>query len=234
MEFLISIFNTILYQPLLNILVLLYLYLPGHDFGIAVIVLTLLIKIILYPLGVQAIKSQKVLSEIQPKIREVQQKYKEDREKQTKAIMEIYQKAKINPLSGCLPLLIQLPILIALFRLFWKGFSPEQMNFLYSFVPHPGQINPYFLGMINLAAPSKILAFLTGTLQFFQTKMTLPKEKITKKEKADFSQMFQKQMLYFLPIFTVLILWQLPSAISLYWIVSTLFSIGQQYLIFKS
>lgn len=233
-ELFINLFNTILYQPLFNALVLLYEYLPGHDFGIAVIVLTVLIKIIFYPLGIQAIRSQKVLSELQPKIKEIQEKFKDDKEKQGRAMMELYQKEKINPFSGCLPLLIQLPILIALYRVFWKGFQSGQMTHLYGFVPHPGVISPTFLGLVNLAEPSIVLAILAGIFQFWQSKMLAPKTKTTQKGTPEFSQMIQKQMLYFFPIFTVFILLKLPAAVGLYWIVAVLFSIIQQRFILKT
>jgi len=235
MNILISAYQTILYQPLFNALVFLYQYLPGRDFGMAVIVLTALIRILFYPLMIKSIKSQKVLSELQPKIQEIQQKYKNDKEKQAKATMELYQKEKINPFGGCLPLLIQLPILIALYQVFWRGLQPEQLSQLYSFVPNPGAIHPLFLGIMNLAQPSLILAVLAGISQFFQTKMVTPKTPKVKKDQgqmAQFSGMMQKQMLYFFPIFTVLILLRLPAAIGLYWIVTTLFSILQQYLVF--
>jgi len=235
MELLINAFNLILYQPLFNALVFLYQYLPGRDFGVAVIILTILIRIILYPLMVQSIKSQKVLSELQPKIQEIQSKYKDDKEKQARATMELYQKEKINPFGGCLPLLLQLPILIALYQVFWKGLRPEAMTNLYSFIPNPGSIDPTFFGLINLGQASLILALLAGITQFFQTKMITPKTAKVKKgdQMSQFSGMMQKQMLYFFPIFTVFILWRLPAAIALYWIITALFSIGQQYLIFK-
>jgi len=132
--------------------------------------------------------------------------------------------------------LIQLPILIALYRVFWKGFQPEAMDMLYSFVPHPGTIDPTFLGIINLGEASLILAVLAGIAQFFQTKMITPKTPKSKEggsQMAQFSGMMQKQMLYFFPIFTVFILWKLPAAIGLYWIITALFSILQQYLTFK-
>ena len=239
MEILINTFNTILYQPLLNALILFYEYLPGHDFGIAVIVLTILIRLILYPLMVQSIRSQKALSELQPKIQEIQNKYKNEKEKQGKEMMELYQKEKINPFGGCLPLLAQLPILIALYQVFWRGLRPEAMDMLYSFVPHPGVINPVFLGIINLAEASLVIAFLAGIAQFFQTKMITPRQsklgtgQSSKTKTPDFSQMMQKQMLYFFPLFTVFILWRLPAAIGIYWIITALFSIFQQHLIFK-
>lgn len=230
-ELFITAFNLILYQPLFNALVLLYEYLPGYDFGVAVIVLTLIIKLIFYPLAVQGIRVQKALQQLQPKIKEIQEKFKYNREKMARAMMELYQKEKINPFSGCLPLLIQLPILIALYKVFWKGFGSDQLYYLYGFVPHPGVIDYTFLGLIDLSQPYWPLALITGISQYFQTKMVTPKTKPT--GSLDFSQMLQKQMLYFFPFFTFLILLKLPSALALYWLVSTIFTIFQQYFIFK-
>lgn len=236
MDFLISAFNTILYQPLFNALVFLYQYIPGRDFGIAVISLTLIIRVIFYPLMAKSIKSQKVMSEIQPKVQEIQKKYKDDKEKQAKETMALYKKEKVNPLGGCLPILIQLPILIALYRVFWKGLQPETMDFLYSFVPNPGTIDPTFLGIINLAEASILLAIIAGISQFFQTKTLMPKTKQPVSQggqMAQFSGMMQKQMLYFFPILTVFILWRLPSAIGIYWIVTALFTVLQQHLVMR-
>jgi len=228
----ISAFNAVLYQPLFNALILICLYLPGHDFGIAVIILTVLIKLALYPLGVQAIRSQKNLAQLQPKMKEIQEKFKDNKEQQSRAMMEFYKKEKINPFSGCLPLIIQLPILIGLYRVFWRGFGESQLNFLYSFIPNPGQIDTTFLGIMDLAQASIILAVLTGIAQFFQSKMMATKQKKSAGS-SDMSQMMQKQMLYFLPLFTVFILWKLPAAVALYWLTTTLFTIAQQYIILK-
>lgn len=231
MNILISIFNTVLYQPLFNVLVLLYKYIPGQDFGVAVVALTILIRLLIYPLGVKAIRSQKAMAEIQPKLKEIQEKHKDDKVKQAQATMELYKEAKINPFSGCLPLLVQLPILLALFRVFWRGVSQEQMAYLYSFISAPAQIDPNFLGIIDLSQPFPVLAVLAGVCQFVQTKMISPKQTADKKKQGDFSSMFQKQMLYFFPVITVLFVWRLPSAIALYWIVTSLFSIVQQYYV---
>lgn len=234
MGFFIDIFNTILYQPLLNILVVLYTYLPGQDFGIAVIVLTVLVKLVFYPLGSLAIKSQKNLSTLQPKIKELQEKYKDNKEKQMKAVMELYKKEKVNPFSGCLPILVQLPVLIALYQVFRIGFQEEQVtNALYSFISNPGVLDPSFLGLVDLSGPNKYIAILAGITQYIQVKMSLQKTQQKEGKKPDFANIMQKQMLYFFPVFTVFILFGLPSAIGLYWVVTTLFSIGQQYVIFK-
>ncbi len=231
MEVFINIFKTILYQPLFNVLILFYKYLPGHDFGIAVIVLTILIKFLFYPLGIKAIKSQKALSELQPKIKEIQEKYKKDKETQAKETMKLYQKEKINPFSGCLPLLIQFPVLIALFwvfKTFQGGLTSTELEVLYPFISCP-EINTKFLGLIDLVKPSIFLAVFAGIGQFFQTKMTIPKIEPGKNKTSNFSSIMQKQMKYFFPIFTVFILFKLPSAIGLYWLATTLFTIIQQY-----
>jgi len=238
-----SIFDTLLYQPLFNALIFLYQIIPGQDFGIAIIVLTILIKVAFYPLTTMSIKSQKALSELQPKIQEIQERFKQNKERQAKEMMAFYKKEKINPFSGCLPLLIQLPILIALFQVFQRGFDQYQINnFLYhSLISHPGVIDFYFLNTINLGyagfatISGIIIAILAGIVQFFQSKMMMPKLKKQKKgdPMAKFSAMMQKQMIYFMPVFTVFILLGLPSAMGLYWIITALFSIGQQKLILK-
>ncbi len=231
-----NLFNLILYQPLFNALIFLYAYLPGHDFGVAIIVLTAAIRLALYPLMAQSIRSQKILNELQPKIQEIQKQYQNDKQKLAKATMELYQKEKFNPFGGCLPLLIQLPILIALYQVFWKGFQAEQLKFLYSFVPNIGAIDPMFLGLINLTQPNIVFAILAGVLQFVQSKMMMPqmkKQQQKNDQMAQFSGAMQKQMIYLLPLFTVFILWKLPSAVGLYWLVTTLFSIVQQYLIYR-
>ncbi len=234
-ELAVNIFNLILYQPLLNALVFIYQYLPIRDFGLSIIVLTLLIRLIFYPLGAKAAIFQKAISEIQPKIQEIQKKYKDDKAKLAQATLELYQKEKVNPFSGCLPLLIQLPIIIALYRVFWRGFGPERLALLYSFVPNPGEINPFFLGAIDLTAANPFLAVFAGIAQFVQVKMvTFKKPKLKQKDgEVGFAQILQKQMVYALPIFTVFILLKLPSAIGLYWIVTSLFSIFQQYMVLR-
>jgi YidC/Oxa1 family membrane protein insertase len=228
MQFLTIAFNEVLYKPLLNGLVLLYNYIPGHDFGIAVIVLTLLIKFLFYPLGIKALNSQKAMTELQPKIKEIQNKYKDDKEQQTKEIMALYKEANMNPFSGCFPILIQLPVLIALYRVFWNGLKPG-LDSLYSFVVVSGDISSSFLGLVDLSTPNTIMAFIAGILQFIQVKMSMGKVK----SGSDFSSQVQKQMLYFMPAFMVIILFGLPSALALYFMTSTLFTIGQQYVILR-
>ncbi|MCX6765196.1 MAG: YidC/Oxa1 family membrane protein insertase [Candidatus Nealsonbacteria bacterium] len=231
-----QLFNTLLYKPLFNILIALYIFIPGGDFGIAIILLTVLIKLLLYPLNVKAIRSQKAFAILQPQIKEIQEKYKNEKEKQATEIMALYKREKVNPFSGIAPLFIQLPVLIALYWVFQKGINMEHMSELYSFMPVPTQIKASLLGIIDLTKPNIVLAVLSGILQYWQAKMSLFQNKSANKEKkkqSDFSEIMGKQMLYFMPIFTVVILFSLPSAIGLYWSVSTLFMIVQQYIINK-
>jgi len=232
-NFFIQLFNLIFYQPLLNILILFYQYLTGNDFGLAIILLTILIRLIFYPLTKKTLTSQKSLEEFQEKTQKIQEEYKDNKEKQVRLMMELYQKEKINPFAGFLPLLVQLPILVALYQVFRKGLMVQELVNLYSFVHRPTQINPYFLGVLNLTQPFLILTILAGVLQFFQTKMTTPKASKSKSQISRFSEIIQKQTLYFFSIFTILILLKLPAAISLYWSTTTLFSIVQQYLVLK-
>ena len=233
-DFIINIFDFFLYRPLFNALVLLYNYIPGHDFGIAVILLTIIIRVVLYPIAVKSLNSQKVIQKIQPKIKEIQKKYKDDKEKLAKETFEIYRKEKINPFSGLFLALAQLPILIALYRVFWQGLKQSELANLYNFVLNPVVINANFLGIVDLSKPNIVFAVLSGVLQFFQTKMMLPKTVIKEKSSGpDFSQVMQKQMLYFFPVLTIIILLGLPSAIGLYWTVSGIFSIARQYFLLK-
>ncbi len=234
-----EIFDLVLYQPLLNILIFLYNFLPLHDLGISVIVLTLLIRAILSPLSISAFKTQKALAEIQPKIKEIKEKYKGNVQKQNQEVFKIYKEHRANPFSGCLPILIQLPIFIALFQIL-RGFNDPSQLFsdLYSFVRNPGELNTSFLGVMDLAQENKIAAVLAGAFQFIQSKMvsslTNQKGSASKKGQADqMSQIMAKQMTYMMPFFIVFIYWKLPSVLSLYWIIFTLFSIGEQYYINK-
>lgn len=227
--FIVNLFDICLYKPLFNALVFLYNIIPGKSFGLAIILLTLIIRFLLYPLSVKAVNSQKAIQKLQPKLQEIQKKYKDDKEKQAKETLELYKTEKINPFSGLFLGFIQLPILIALYKVFWDGLKPEALSNLYSFVQNPGQINAMFLG-IDLSKANIVMAIAAGVLQYFQTKMLLPKS-VAKKEGPDFTDVMQKQMTYFFPVLTVIILLGLPSALGLYWTISGIFSIIQQYFI---
>lgn len=225
-EFIVSTYHTLLYQPIFNTLVVLYNLVPGQDFGVAVILLTLLFRFALYPLSAKAIVAQKKLTELQPKVKELQEKHKDNKDKQAREMLELYKREKINPFASIAPIFLQLPVLIALYQVFWRGLAPDQLHFLYSFVANPTVIDPSFLGLMDLGEKSFFMAGLAGVFQFIQGKQVAGK--------AASASPMQKQMVYFFPVLTLVIVSQLPSAIGLYWIVTSLFSIGQQWYIEKA
>ena len=132
-----SILKMIFYQPLYNGLILIYNFIPGHDLGISIILLTLLIRFVLYPLNNLSIRSQKALQDIQPKIKQVQKEFANNKEQQAKELLKLYKEHKVNPFSSCLPLLIQLPFLIALFSVFKTGITDTAFADLFSFSGRP-------------------------------------------------------------------------------------------------
>jgi len=229
-------FQTIFFQPILNLLVFLYNIVPGHDLGIAIILLTLIIKLILYPLSNQSIKSQKALQDLQPKIEEIKKKLANNKEEMGKAMMALYKDNKVNPFSSCLPLLIQLPFLIAVFQVFQKGLTNGSLDLVYSFIHRPEAINTISLGFINLSNKSITLAVLAGAAQFWQAKMMPMKAPSVHGNGAkdeDMATMMNKQMTIIMPLMTVFIGATLPGGLTFYWFITTLLTIAQQHYIFK-
>lgn len=233
-----NIFNATLYQPLYNALIFVYNIIP--DLGISIIVITVIIRIILLPLSKKAIESQKRMQEIQPELKAIQEKYKNDAQKKGEEMMKFYKEKKVNPAAGCLPLIIQIVILIALYRVFLNAsiHFDNQSNLLYSFISSPELINPISFGIIDITQRSIPLAIISAGLQFWQTKMMMAKQKKQKEAKKeeenkepDFATIMQQQMLYVAPIMTFVIGLSFPAALPVYWIVTTLFMIGQQYQI---
>jgi len=231
-----EIFNAIFYQPILNLLVFLYNIVPGHDIGLAIIIMTVVIKLILLPLSKQSIKSQKTLQELQPKIDEIKKKYADNKEEQGRAMMQLYKQEKVNPFSSCLPLLIQLPFLWAVFMVFRAGLSGQSLNLVYSFIYRPEVINTISLGFIDLSKPNVVLAILAGLAQFWQAKMMTTKRPEVKGGGAKDENMMaimNKQMLYMMPALTVFIGLSFPGGLALYWLVTTLLTALQQLYLFK-
>jgi len=237
-----QVFDVIIYQPLYNTLVFFYNFIPGHDFGVAIILTTLILKFFLLPLSKKQIESQKKMQELQPQIKALQQKYKNDKEQQTKALMAFYKEKNANPVSGCLPLIIQLIFFIAIYRVIinisQNGFIISQ-NDLYNFLSNPGEINHIAFSLVDLTKPSYVLAVLSALAQYFQTKMlfqsssTALTEKTSQSSEPDFASIMNKQMLYLGPGMTFFIGVTFPAALSLYWFFSTLFMLFQQKVLLK-
>jgi YidC/Oxa1 family membrane protein insertase len=224
-------YHTILYNPLLNILIFLYNTIAVQDLGLAIILLTILIRLILFPIFHKSARHQIVMQKLQPAIKKIQDTHKGDREKQARAMMALYKEHNINPFSGFLLLIVQLPILIALYQIILKSLKPGLLAGLYNFVSTPAVINASFLGLINLQERSIFIVVLAGLAQYLQAKLAISKKEgaanLTPAEKT------ARQMALVGPLFTVIIFYNLPAAIGLYWLITSLFSIVQQIIVNK-
>lgn len=227
-----SIFHTLLAEPLLNILVFFYNTIAFQDLGIAIILLTLFIRLLLFPFFHKSTRQQRILQRIQPKVKDIQKQYKDDRVKQTEALMALYAEHGASPFSSLLFLILQLPILIALYQLFLRGLNPESLGGLYGFVARPEEISSTFLGLINLNGQSILLVVLAVIVQYFQGRMMLPKR--DPQTPMDTSERVARNMMFLGPVLTLAILWKLPAAIGLYWIATSVISIIQQIIVDKS
>jgi YidC/Oxa1 family membrane protein insertase len=236
--------NTIITQPFLNLLFVLYTAIPGHDFGLAVIILTVAIRFALYPLAKKQLHSQKALTAIQPEVNRLKEKYKDPKVFQEK-VTELYKEKEVNPFGSCLPLIIQMPFIIGLFYVFIKFKDPAFLNLtndsgilgqIYPAVKNLGivktvianntAVDTHFLNLIDLAKPNIYLAVVAGALQFVQSKMLTPKKK-----EGDTASNMAAQMTYIFPVLTIFIALKLPAALPLYRAITTIFAIVQQYLI---
>lgn len=228
-------FTTILYQPIINLFVGLYQVIP--DLGVIIFLVTVISKALLWPLTTKSIRSQRVLAELQPKLEALKKEHKDDQQKMASETMRLYREHNINPFSSCLPLLIQLPVFIALYYVLQAVLQSNQFNLLYSFIPNPGTIKTVTFGFLDLHQPSIVLALLAGASQYWQAKTMIDKQP---KPAADadgknesMSAMMNKQMLYFMPVLTVIIGWKLPAGLTLYWFFSTILTVAQQWYILR-
>jgi YidC/Oxa1 family membrane protein insertase len=229
-----TIFTAVFYQPILNLLLVLYNTVAFQDLGLAIIILTIAIKMILWPFNQKAIKSQKALQELQPKLEEIKKKHADDKAALSQATIDLYRENKTNPFSSCLTMLVQLPVLIAVYQVFRDGVS-NKLDYVYSFINKPEHLNTLAFGFLNLAAPNVILAVLAGLAQFWQAKTMVSRKQPNVKGAEDENMMaiMNKQMLYFMPAVTVFIGVTMPGGLTFYWLVMTLISAWQQHLIFK-
>lgn len=224
-----NLFNEILYRPIFNALVWLYNTVAFGDLGVAIILATVLTRVIFFPLFQKSLRHQRLVQELQPRIKEIQEKHKNDREKQTKAVMELYGSSKVNPFMPFLLLIVQLPILFALYQVFVAGLNPESFRSLYPFIPEPQNLNHFFLGLIDLRQPNIIITLLATIATYFQGKLAIPQTKPGGEETA--ADRVGKQMIFIAPAITLIFLFNFPSAVGLYWLTTTAFSIIQQIIV---
>ncbi|TSC84533.1 MAG: preprotein translocase subunit YidC [Parcubacteria group bacterium Gr01-1014_17] len=227
-------FKVVFYQPLYNGLVFLMDVIPGADAGIAVIVLTILVKLILFPLSKRSIETQFSMRQFQPELDGLKKKYAGDREGFARATMAFYKEKRINPFSSFFLLLIQLPVIISLYYVFFRGGLPEINETLrYAFIPSP-EVSMEFLGLIDIAGKSIFLAALAGISQFFQVKLALPPPAPGTRDgsfQGELAHGMHMQMKYVMPIFAAVAAYTISGAVALYWVTSNLFAIGQELVV---
>ena len=231
-------FKTILVQPLFNLLASIYAILPIHDFGISIIILTVLVRLILWPLVNRQLHSQRAMQRLQPEIARIKTAAKGDRTLEGQQIMELYKEKGINPFASFLPLIIQLPIFFALYAVLKDVVKPGEIAKLsYEPVRHLGAIadiirggafHPALLGAIDLAKASPLLAVIAAIAQFFQTRQLTPKP-----VNPDPQAQMMSTMTYIFPFLTFFVGLRLPSALALYWITTSAVAILQQTLILR-
>lgn len=230
-------FNIIIYNPLYNGLVFLLNIIPYADIGIAVIVFTLLIKIALFPLTFRVSHMQIRMRDLAPKIDEIKEKYKEDKQEQTRKIMALYKEYNVRPFLSFLIMLIQFPIIIGLYWVFAHGGFPDiKLNLLYPFIHAPEAISMRFLWINNLADRSIILAVLAGLTQFGYMAYTLPQPKPRGDKpsmKDDLARSFHLQMKFGMPLVVVGFAWFISAGVALYWVTSNVFAIAQEMVVRK-
>lgn len=230
-------FNTILVHPIFNLLALLYAYV--HDFGLAIIVLTVLIRGLLWPLITRQLHSQRALQELQPELKRIKAEAAGDRTLEGKLTMELYKEREINPFASFLPLLIQLPIFFALFLVLRDIVKPgeiahvvyeplKQLPVIADIIKNNAAFHPTLFGAIDLTKPSPLLAVLAAAAQFIQTKQITPKH-----TPGDTQAQMMAGMVYVFPALTFFIGLSLPSALPLYWFTASAIAILQQYLVLK-
>ncbi len=241
-------FNELLYRPLFNSMVFFYNIIPGANIGLAIILTTILVRVLMIPLYRASIKSQREITIIQPIVKELQVKYKDDRQKLSEELMKAYKDHNVNPFAGILLLIVQIPVLIAIYQVSLNIFTPEKYATAYSFIAFPESFNPTFWGLINVSdSKNVILALLVGLSQYYQIRLIMKrtqpakkkeskksnKKKSEKSEELDFATTLNKQMMFLMPILVTIFAYTLPITMSLYWITTTLFTIVQEFFLIK-
>jgi YidC/Oxa1 family membrane protein insertase len=229
----ISFLKLVVYTPLYNSLIALLGFIPGADIGLAIIILTLAVKLVLYPLSKKSTIMQIRMKKHEGELAAIKAKYKGQKE-QAAATMEFYKRNNINPFSGFLTLLIQIPIIYSLYYIFvHSGLPLIDAPLLYSFVNAPAAISMKFLGLFDVSSKNIILAILAGTTSYLQMRFSGATSQPSGGEAGTFSDALAKtmsiQMKFMMPLIVFLISWRISGAVALYWTVGNVIGIAQDY-----
>ncbi|MDD4930784.1 MAG: YidC/Oxa1 family membrane protein insertase [Candidatus Colwellbacteria bacterium] len=226
-----SLFNAILYHPILNAMVFLYNTIAFRDLGIAIIFITIVVRFVLFPMYQKTLRQQAISAKMNPEMLRIQKEFKDDKERQTKELLALYQKYKINPFYMILVLLIQIPVFFAIWKAITAGASGAVSSALYPFITDPGTMNKMFLGLVDLGSRSILIAIIAAALQFLQMRMSMAMTPKNANMPAAFSG---NQMAFIMGGVTLAVLWNLPAALGIYWVATTVFSIVQQWIVNNS
>jgi YidC/Oxa1 family membrane protein insertase len=233
-------FQLLLTQPLYNGFISLISAIPGGDVGFAIIALTGIIRLLFYPVFASQIKTTMGMQAMQPELEELRTKYKNDKEKQVREMAAMYKKYNVNPFSLILSLIIQIPILLALYYTFFDTTLPTvDPTLLYSFVQAPSEVNIHFLGFFDLTeAHNLVLVAIVALLQFVSIYISMARTKNAptshlSAEKLAAQKLQQNIMLYMLPGIMATVTYSTPGAVGLYFAASSLFAIMQEFFIRK-
>lgn len=231
-------FNAVFYDPIYNALVALVALVPGGDVGVAVIIVTIVIRLVLLPFSLSAARTQRAMKSLEPKIKELKEKHKGDKEKEALETLSLYKEAQVNPFASILIVFIQIPVLLALYWVFYyEPFSTvDAINTarLYSITPTPGFISLDFLGSISVAGKSMLLAVLAGATQFLQAHMALlgtMKPSAEKSMQNDFQRIMGMQLKYVFPFIIGVISYTTSGAIALYFVTTNLVGSLQEWYV---
>jgi YidC/Oxa1 family membrane protein insertase len=221
-----SFFNATFYNPIYNALVALIALIPGGDVGVAVILLTIVIRLVLLPFSLSAARTQRSMKILEPKIKELKEKHKGDKEKEAIETLALYREAQVNPFASILTVFIQIPVLLALFWVFnYESFVTINVAKIYAFTPLPHAVSLQFLGFISVVGKSITLAVLAGLTQFLQAHMALSGTMKPSNEKGmqnDFQRVMGMQLKYVFPFLIASISYTTSGAIALYFITTNL------------
>ncbi len=228
-------YATFIYNPLYNGFVLLVNAVHGLswiDMGIVVVIFTIIVRLILFPISKKAARTQVLMRLVEPELAVIKEKYKDDKQAQATKTMALYKEKKINPFSSILLLLIQLPILLAIYRIFYSSsLSTVPAHVLYSFVAAPATISPFFLGLFDVTKKSFFLALIAAVSQFLQINLATPKTRRDSEGRMTQESMMHMMMKLTMPVMILLVAWNVASALAIYWATSNLFMVGQELYI---
>ena len=226
-----NLFNAFIYEPLYNALAFLVSAIPGGDLGIAIVVLTLLVRLVLFPLSVGATRTQMEMQELNPKLQELKEKLKENREELARQTMALFKEHKVNPFASIFLVLLQIPIILGLYFVFLNEGSVGSFDpaLLYSFLSPPETVSLLFLGLIDLTGKSMVLAVLVAVSQFFYARLTMtkPPQQTGNSFRDDMARSMNIQMRYVFPFIFGFIAYVVSAAVALYFVVSNIFGILQ-------